>query len=670
MPPLESDAPWISSDDEDYTPISGQVQRPIKQSVKTVQASDSTVTNLQAESSDEDVVLRRSLRKPTSKAVERAFIRECPLYENADWKRAELHNLKVYSYNSDHKQLESLHYITCGDKEEPGRYLLEGTIVFEKDGMVTTQVIEDVPITNVQLDNLPEPEQGIPVTCSTIITIQTREAERLNCYYEINHPPHEEYAGIFDNFIWLANLAKHVYDYLQWSATNGRSVGLQNFRLDFIKQIRQWHMGKLDFIRWNQPVVGLIDFRHHITSAAYATFLYGHAYNLLDNSALMNHPLWTELGFHIDDYGSIKASDQTLVDRRISQCFEESFPSWGRRGHNILRVVDVDSEVQQRRETRRLQLGLRPTELNHTTFEIHGRKKHGKAALALEAASTARTYQCFANAEEIIHKLVVVKPFQNSDRLPQASTDYRFAYVHSLTSIRRVNVRWLSLPARTICNGRGRAISTRFDTFYPNGNELFYTNECSCRPIDIKHIVAVHEFPIGQTTSAQYQGFFATRMYQRNTSSIIEDIGTSSSHCAIHSQRATRLGTVRDNISASTQFKNLSIFSGAGILDKALEVGSSGKMKTVFSADLNPSAHLSCKANSGGDHKIHFADVNDLCGKLASGVLLVGEIDTLTAGCPCQGFSRLNSNAKNRESVQNCTLLAHAVLSVHTPAKD
>jgi site-specific DNA-cytosine methylase len=118
--------------------------------------------------------------------------------------------------------------------------------------------------------------------------------------------------------------------------------------------------------------------------------------------------------------------------------------------------------------------------------------------------------------------------------------------------------------------------------------------------------------------------------------------------------------TVTSSLSSPPPFLHtLSLFSGGGLLDNGLEA--SGFFKTVYGIDHNEMAIRSHQANNAGASP----ECSYICGSvnLQLKQFLLGNtplfhIHCLVAGCPCQGFSLLNSHRQTKNSQRNCSLVA------------
>ncbi|KAF2997388.1 DNA methyltransferase Dim-2 [Curvularia kusanoi] len=111
-----------------------------------------------------------------------------------------------------------------------------------------------------------------------------------------------------------------------------------------------------------------------------------------------------------------------------------------------------------------------------------------------------------------------------------------------------------------------------------------------------------------------------------------------------------------------SKLQGLSIFSGGGGLDRGLEEAGAVEIKHVV--DFDSSAIHTHRANSEDPSQICFycGSVDDylqgaLTGSNDESIACVGEIDFICGGCPCQGFSSLQTDKKSEKSLVN---ISHA----------
>ncbi|KAK6597004.1 cytosine-specific methyltransferase [Botrytis cinerea] len=114
----------------------------------------------------------------------------------------------------------------------------------------------------------------------------------------------------------------------------------------------------------------------------------------------------------------------------------------------------------------------------------------------------------------------------------------------------------------------------------------------------------------------------------------------------------------------------LDLFCGGGNFGRGLE--ESGVLHNKWAVDLFSAALQTYAANLKNPEKtdLYFGSVNDLLSEAFVGnpqslkIPLPGDVDVIMAGSPCQGFSRMNSNKGNDQSLRNQSLIASNVLNM------
>ncbi|KZF21853.1 S-adenosyl-L-methionine-dependent methyltransferase [Xylona heveae TC161] len=111
------------------------------------------------------------------------------------------------------------------------------------------------------------------------------------------------------------------------------------------------------------------------------------------------------------------------------------------------------------------------------------------------------------------------------------------------------------------------------------------------------------------------------------------------------------------------QLRGLDLFCGGGNFGRGLEEG--GAMKVKWAVDYSEKAIYTYRANLEDLDVTHlfYGSVNDFLmrsiqGLNAEDIPLPGDVDFISAGSPCQGFSNANLQRDKIEALQNCSLVA------------
>lgn len=111
--------------------------------------------------------------------------------------------------------------------------------------------------------------------------------------------------------------------------------------------------------------------------------------------------------------------------------------------------------------------------------------------------------------------------------------------------------------------------------------------------------------------------------------------------------------------------RGMDLYCGGGNLGRGLEEG--GAVKNKFAVDLNANALHTYYANleHSSDTELYLGSVDDLLEEALAGnpsgsklIPLPGDVDFISAGSPCQGFSLMNSKRHNEKGLKNQSLVA------------
>ncbi len=550
-------------------------------------------------------------------------------------------------------QFESPH-VVCSE-QDAGIFYLDGIV--RHDGAqrrIVGAVIHDVNIGGLN-------DTAIH-TSACHIWVQTKHSYRRHrCWYRL-HVPSDEYSITWHDFLWLADLNKHMVDYLCDACTRSEKIHLRQFETAFWDRLLEWHEGIEDFDAWSDRCGRVTDFRMHIT--IHASFLRDQAWSISGQESfqfeIMCHPVWTEIGVgkFMEDQQGKSQHEKTIVTPNVGSTFIHSFPKWSPGKFNLLSPVQMSPEVAVYRSTRRLHLEFPekfPTQPPAQVVQ--------EVALLLEKAATINKTTTKA-VGELVGKVVIVRPpaTHNTSKDQGDEHQFRFALVHEVTkSSEALKVIYLALPTSTICG------SEHDRSFYPITNELFYTDRCNCRPISLNRVVDVHEAAIYPDNSENTNGIMIQLLY-REEDSVFVTPQISELLCTCQSMKNENLvyqphsATLRSHRQEFPTLYNMSLFSGCGLLDHGMEEGS-GLIETVFAIDHNEMAMYAHAANSTSEKCTHVVgSVNIHLEHFLRGKTPLPEIDCVTAGSPCKGFSLLNAHRKNKNAQRNCSLLA-SVLS-------
>ncbi|KAI4136785.1 MAG: hypothetical protein LQ341_005451 [Variospora aurantia] len=277
-------------------------------------------------------------------------------------------------------------------------------------------------------------------TVGSDIWLQSFAGKASNVWYRLTQPA-PEYLRYHEPFIWLADLAKHVIDYLH--AHKQSKVRLRDFKSTFSSWLQAVHCTDQDFWRWFHHHPSR-DFRHIV--AAHASFLYNQAAQL--NLHYTSHDLWGEI-----DPAALNAilgqpghrqDDRTVVTPYVYQCF--SHMPWAK-------ALDPISPITDRGQ---------PLPNQNLRVTSHG----GTVQIGDIVALSSDPNTAWKTKDE-----------------------HWYAYVQGLQPSKRGNrlsLLWIYRPADTACQ----------DMKYPYDSELFLSDHCNCEDAPVYDTDVARKVPV------------------------------------------------------------------------------------------------------------------------------------------------------------------------------
>lgn len=296
------------------------------------------------------------------------------------------------------------------------------------------------------------------------IWLQSYAGRASNIWYRLVTPA-PEYLRYHGPFVWLADLAKHVVDFIH--AHN--KTHLNDFRSTFSAWMTTLHGLDPQFLSWRQTYPRT-DFRHAV--AAHATFLYNQAGVL--GSQYVSQPLWTEIDpvilTAIPREISQRKSRTTVVTPFVYECF--SHMPW----EKFLDPVKTKEDTIQDTQPNRQDVCSQHTRVTSDTGPI-------------------------APGD-----IVAIKSDTNTSW--KTKDEYWYAYVQGRKNMKRgekLDLIWLYRPADTACQ----------NSKYPYPYELFLSDHCNCNDSAIYASEVAHKVQVSlfvPPSSAQTK-FFIRQKY-------------------------------------------------------------------------------------------------------------------------------------------------------------
>lgn len=180
------------------------------------------------------------------------------------------------------------------------------------DGVISyglkKRYVQKVPFEILSIGGYEEPSRP---TIGSDIWIQSIPAQRSGIWYRLKTPA-SEYKRYHDPFIWVADLAKHVVDFLHIH----HRVSLIHFRQFFYDWLQDTYHSDQTVCRWLSQY-GDQDFRRLL--ATHANFLYLQAAQV--DTEYEKHPLWEEI--HSKILRSIPEQLENITDQAMFAIFKK-----------------------------------------------------------------------------------------------------------------------------------------------------------------------------------------------------------------------------------------------------------------------------------------------------------------------------------------------------------
>ena len=597
-------------------------------------------------------------------------------------------------------------------------------------------------------------------TVGDSLWIQSKVGETSDIWYCLRRPS-LEYRRFHVKYLWLADLAKHMTDYLY----HHKGICLNDFRLRFHDWLQCEHGPEPAFQKW-LSLYKAVDFRRAISR--YSRFLWNEASQLSPEYG--KHPFWDEI-----DAGAIPRQ------LRITPC--EKHQTFECYSENCPQKTVVTPYVYSCFERLDLTHYLEKTKQLVSSPSIDHRDMTDMLKLGKLCTNNPGLV--------VVGDVVQLKSDAKEVSQWMTSNEYMYAYVQKIEETKTgpcLKVIWLFQPNETTCQFM----------HYPYAKELFFSNMCNCsdHPISTDEVIRKTSIDFFGTPENSKADFFVRQKYNDTEASFVtvksKDLRCSCGFDQVEDneflvgdtvlirnatlsppvldpviiveyapdglaeavrvrvlERATACGrqdaepnelvytenlidiglkdifwscevrvyTLQDRENgkipppysrqgsanafyliyrktgitdmtlepvyesdlrkfnqgfdplAEAQFpkmKSLALFCGGGNYDRGLE--ECGAITTKYAVDFNKAAMHTFRANLNhpDDANLYCGSVNDFFGIALSGkkhplVARPGEVDVITAGSPCQGFSVANNNRHSEKSLRNQSMVASVV---------
>ena len=221
--------------------------------------------------------------------------------------------------------------------------------------------VKGIPLNDFSIEGYGDSDD--PETKTYIQSASAMNDPTYDIWYRLNEPT-QTYARHHHPFFWVAQLAKHVLDYLDEQPRG--SIGLEHFCSEFQLWLTARFIGQTAFSEWYHALHDRRDFRVCIN--AYIEFLYQQAYNLPNSNRLLAHPLWADCmtGGLIQVKPQERIAKNTLATPDVYECFKHMY--FG----EVIRPMAMSTSVKKQQQRRSTDMGfIAATNRPETTPTLH-----------------------------------------------------------------------------------------------------------------------------------------------------------------------------------------------------------------------------------------------------------------------------------------------------------
>ncbi|KAL8938525.1 MAG: hypothetical protein Q9216_003855 [Gyalolechia sp. 2 TL-2023] len=335
-------------------------------------------------------------------------------------------------------ELASLHELN-GRRSDS--FLFDGTVIFG-DNDEHKRYVQQVSFENLSIGSYEDTDVH---TVGRDIWLQSVAGKSSNIWYRLRFPA-MEYSRYHEPFLWLADLAKHVVDFLHVH----KKVTLYHFRTIFAEWLQTVHGTDQSFLSWRCQYPR-VDFRHVIS--AHASFLYNQAGQL--GSRYMRHHLWGEIDpsalTAVPCRPGKRADSRTVVTPYVYECFKHM--PWARFLDSVLSENTANQSAARDR----------PESSGSATVPGKGHQDHHVKSQPLRISSITGD----------VRTGDIVAIYSDQNTRWTTKDEHWYAYVQGRKLVKgrhQLKLIWIYRPADTACQ----------EMKYPYTNELFLSDHCNC----------------------------------------------------------------------------------------------------------------------------------------------------------------------------------------------
>ncbi|KAK1580211.1 C-5 cytosine-specific DNA methylase [Colletotrichum navitas] len=371
---------------------------------------------------------------------------------------------------------------------------------------------EELPIGNYGSS---EPTIGSELWIRSCLSAAIAKRQNTNIYYRLKNPS-TEYQRYHTGFVWVADLAKHVVDYLSTAQDKKQQVIFRDFRSAFYAWADKKHGNSESFCQW-QRQYQRTDFCGAV--AANLEFIWKEASGVLGHKvrSIYLRKLWKEIR-EFTAYSD--CSDKTPSTPATTTPLASPSPTPSMRQSLHIPKTVVTPYINQLFDHLPCGLIMEALDLSPKTKRL---RRDVTKALRLESALDIHTGTSAKNTNERSLKTSVnVGDVISTARdeggnwereIPAGFNDVDrwFGLVQKVhrhnNDKKSFDIIWMYRPVDTICGNMK----------YPWSNELFLSDHCSCNnPADKKikeeEVLAAHKIDWGGSSAASAE-FFCRQTY-------------------------------------------------------------------------------------------------------------------------------------------------------------
>jgi DNA (cytosine-5)-methyltransferase 1 len=417
-----------------------------------------------------------------------------PMYDGYQSERptliVDLYDFEIYRSPDTAKEARRHELIGLHLKESPApkKLCFDGLLCLGG----TRLYVKEVTIQDTSIEGYGDDENPIVVA---YVRSEVASKDRIHdVWYRLKRPS-QAYARFHGPFLLIAQLGKHVLDFLEQRPPN--SVGLESFRKEFHAWLIPRFALNAAFARWHAEFRTRTDFRVDVN--AYIGFLYHEAYNLPNSEVLLNHSLWADCmaGGLLRMKAQKKVEEHTVATPEVYHIFKNMY--FGKK----LRSIPLSEAVKKQQARRKLDLG----------FATH----NPATTTTTTIANTGPQCRPYGQSQIKVGDVVGFDP-EEHEKTQWRSAEWEWvAYVQGVKPLesgaQKLSVLYLYRSRET----------NIFNAKYSYDNELFFSDNCNCGDgellsTDIKGKYSIDWLPKKIDTT---KGFFIRQTYSTEDSAFI-----------------------------------------------------------------------------------------------------------------------------------------------------